>query len=359
MRWSLNHSKTTRRFLRRYKTDIVQRLIFIFLLIVNDFIYGQWFELSHEGVQRPYYVEYPSNGSSDVPLIINMHGFTNSVSYQIEQSQMNAFVNSKNVAVVYPQGINSLGIYSWNVGVAWDFNESDDITFISNIIDQVSQDFVIDSTKIYACGYSNGGFMTYELACELSNRIAAFGSVAGNFSLNIDQNCIDERDIPIIHVHGIVDAVVSYYGPSIDGSLTTPETIEYWKNKNDLDIESLEIINSNVEKIFYTKENSETKVVHYKVLNGDHEWVDDDWGFNTSEVLIDFFLQYSLNDFYEIIGNIIIGDIDNNGSVTLSDAFTLISLINSGSEYQEVADINFDGDVNIYDLCIVIDHLGS
>ena len=110
---------------------------------------------------------------------------------------VNDYVNEKNVAVVYPQGISDIGVYSWNVGVAWDFNTSDDIEFISKLIDQVSEDFVIDTNRIYACGYSNGGFMTYELACELSDRITAFGSVAGNFMLNFDQQCSDLREIPI------------------------------------------------------------------------------------------------------------------------------------------------------------------
>ena len=325
-------------------------------LIFTSLCFTQWFSLEHEGVDRPYYVKYPDDALESYPLIINMHGFTNSVSTQIDISEMNNYVNEKNVAVVYPQGISDIGVYSWNVGVAWDFNTSDDIGFINTLIDQVSEDFAIDTNRVYACGYSNGGFMTYELACELSDRITAFGAVAGNFMLNADQQCSELRDIPIIHIHGVNDATVSYYGPSIDGSFTTPETIEYWKDRNSLDQEDSQFLNTNVEVITYSKENSDTKVTHYKVLNGDHEWVDDDWGFHTSEVLIDFFLEYELTDFIESDEIILIGDINNDGNITLSDAFIIISLINN--EMQIInSDLNFDGLTNIFDLLIIINNI--
>ncbi|MBE77385.1 MAG: hypothetical protein CMG41_06585 [Candidatus Marinimicrobia bacterium] len=341
-----------------FKIDFFM-LIFKKILLVQVFLsicFSQWFNLNHEGVDRPYFVRYPDNASEPRPLIINMHGFTNSVSYQIEISEMNDYVNEKNVAVVYPQGISDIGVYSWNVGVAWDFNTSDDIGFINTLIDQVSEDFAIDTNRVYACGYSNGGFMTYELACELSDRITAFGAVAGNFMLNADQQCSELRDIPIIHIHGVNDATVSYYGPSIDGSFTTPETIEYWKDRNSLDQEDSQFLNTNVEVITYSKENSDTKVTHYKVLNGDHEWVDDDWGFHTSEVLIDFFLEYELTDFIESDEIILIGDINNDGNITLSDAFIIISLINN--EMQIInSDLNFDGLTNIFDLLIIINNI--
>ena len=84
----------------------------------------------------------------------------------------------QNIAVVYPQGINSTGGLTWNVGVWWDNSEFDDVGYLNAVIDSVIANFAIDSNRIYACGMSTGGFMAYELACELSNRIVAFGSVA-------------------------------------------------------------------------------------------------------------------------------------------------------------------------------------
>ena len=94
------------------------------------------------------------------------------------------------------------GGLTWNVGAWWDNSEFDDVGYLNAVIDSVISNFAIDSNRIYACGMSTGGFMTYELACELSNRIVAFGSVAGNFRMNTDQDCTNEREIPIMHIHG-------------------------------------------------------------------------------------------------------------------------------------------------------------
>ena len=68
------------------------------------------------------------------------------------------------------------------------------------MIDDISSNFDIDSNIIYACGMSNCGYMSYRLACDLSDKITAFGSVTGNFMLNTSSNdCEDQnREIPII-----------------------------------------------------------------------------------------------------------------------------------------------------------------
>ena len=95
------------------------------------------------------------------------------------------------------------------------------------MIDSISSDFNIDSERIYACGMSNGGYMAYRLACDLSDKIAAFGSVTGNFMINNEMNdCLDQgRKIQIIHFHGTSDPIVNYYSPSFDEALTVEESI--------------------------------------------------------------------------------------------------------------------------------------
>ena len=202
--------------------------------IVISLSFAQWFNINHEGVNRTYYVSYPANSTEPTPLIINMHGYGGTAQDQQAYSQMDQFAHDQNIAVVYPQGLN----YSWNVFTYWDSNPYDDVGFISIMIDAIAQDFDIDLNKIYACGMSNGGYMSYRLACDLSDKITAFGSVTGNFMLqNIDSNdCIDQdREIPIIHFHGTADPIVNYAPPSFDGSLTVSESIDFWSLYNSLD----------------------------------------------------------------------------------------------------------------------------
>ena len=203
-------------------------------ILLIGFCYGQLFELTHDNDSRIYWVDYPDNPTESVPLVISMHGRNQSLLSHITYSQMSSFANPQNIAVVYPQGINSSGALAWNTGVWWDNSEYDDVGYLNAIIDSVISNFAIDTNRIYACGMSNGGFMTYELACELSDRIVAFGSVAGNFRMNADQDCTNEREIPIMHIHGTSDALVNYYPPTIDSSMTAMEAMNWWSVENNL-----------------------------------------------------------------------------------------------------------------------------
>ena len=115
--------------------------------------------------------------------------------------------------------------------------------------------------------------------------------------LNTDQVCDQDREIPIIHIHGTADPIVNYYPPSFDGSLTVGESIDYWSEFNNLTTETVDTISANVEKYTFSKESS-TKFVHFKVYGGGHDWFyGSNWGFHSSEELINFFLEYKLSDF--------------------------------------------------------------
>ena len=214
------------------------------ILIFLSFSYTQWFSVNHDLIARSYYMSYPENISDQesAPLIINMHGFGGSALSQRYYSEMDQFAHEQGIAVVYPQGIvNSIGYTSWNVGTYWDFSNLDDVGFIEAMINKVSDDFNIDLDRIYACGMSNGGYMSYELACELEDKITAFGSVTGNFMLNqtSGQFCEFTREVPIVHFHGTADSTVDYYPPTFDQALSVSESIDFWSEYNDLDLESV------------------------------------------------------------------------------------------------------------------------
>jgi polyhydroxybutyrate depolymerase len=320
----------------------------LILILIVSFSFTQWFNINHGGVNRTYYVSYPNNASQETPLIINMHGYGGNAINQQIYSDMDQFAHSENVTVVYPQGLN----YSWNVFTYWDSNPYDDVGFISAMINDISENFNIDLDRVYACGMSNGGYMSYRLACDLSDKIAAFGSVTGNFMINNSINdCQDQnRDIPIIHFHGTEDGVVNYYPPSFDGALTIDESIQFWSDYNDLNQNSVETINNNVEIYRYYNEASEVDFVHYKIYGGGHDWFGSswvtDWGFNASQELVDFFLQYRLSDF---ITSYLPGDLNEDNLINIQDVIIVINLI-LDSEFNLAADINSDSTVDVLDV---------
>jgi len=323
----------------------------LYIILICSFCFGLWFDLNFGGINRTYYVAYPNNSSEPAGLIINMHGFGGNASSQIAGTQMNNYAHPQNIAVVYPQGVNSdIGSPSWNVGTFWDFNSQDDIGFISAVIDDVASNFEINLDKVYACGFSNGGYMAYELACELSDKITAFGSVAGNFMLNSDQDCNNEREVPIIHFHGTNDPTVDYSPPSFDQALTVSESIDYWSLFNDFDMEFYEPLNSNVEIFTYFKESSNTEFVHYKVNGGSHEWFWNTWGFNASQELVNFFIQYEMSDF---INNTLLGDLNEDGSINIQDIIITINLV-INNQYNIQGDLNEDNILDILDIVLLV-----
>ena len=226
---------------------------------------------------------------------------------------MDNYAHQNGIGVIYPEGIKR----SWNVGKAI-LNDENDIGFVNTLIDSVSSKYNIDSNRIYACGFSNGGSFSYELMCSLSNKIAAFGSVGGNFSINENRLCNIDREIPLIHIHGTKDRLQKY-NISDGDFLSTIESVNYWAKYNQLDkivVENIEDVHkkdrTNVERYTYTRDNSDTKVIHLKVVNGGHLWLGSpiaDWLFlrlffgknnheiNSSKELVDFFLKYKLSDF--------------------------------------------------------------
>ena len=269
--------------------------------------------INFDGKTREYYVSLPEDTSKPVPIIINFHGFLSHAMDQQGFSQMDNYAHQNGIGVIYPEGVKR----SWNVGKAI-LNDENDIGFVNALIDSVSSNYNIDSNRIYACGFSNGGTFSYELMCSLSNKIAAFGSVGGNFSINENRLCNIDREIPLIHIHGTKDRLQKYNNSDGD-FLSTVESVNYWAKYNQLDIkvvENMEDIHkkdgTTVEKHTYSKNNSNTQVIHFKVVKGGHLWLGSpiaDWltlrlffgknnhEINSSKEIVDFFLKYKLSDF--------------------------------------------------------------
>ena len=90
--------------------------------------------------------------------------------------------------------------------------ETDDMGFISELIDTMIAGYAIYTTMVYAAGFSNGGMMAYRLACELAYKIAAIAPVAGGL---VFEDCEPERPFPVIGFHARNDPVVKYQGATL------------------------------------------------------------------------------------------------------------------------------------------------
>lgn len=172
-----------------------------------------------DGRTRTYRIHVPDSytGDSAVPLVFVLHGGTSNADETIRYTRFDAQADTSGFIAVYPNGTRK----QWNDGrnaPTTPVGQVDDVNFIRTLIDQLSEQYNIDPKRVYACGISNGAMMSYRLACELSDRIAAIGPVAGNLPVNIADSCQPAAAVSVIAFHGTDDEFVPIDGGQIVGN---------------------------------------------------------------------------------------------------------------------------------------------
>lgn len=180
--------------------------------------------LVHDEVERSYVVYVPPSYDHETltPLVLAFHGYANSPEQQEDWSSLSEKAAAAGFVLVYPRGTGLVS--GWNGGDCCG-SQIDDVGFVSALLDRLQEDLCVDPQRIYATGFSNGGFLSHRLACELSDRIAAIASVAG--VMGIDE-CVPQRPVPVLHMHGTGDLVVPYEGSMLLGFESVAETIAGW-----------------------------------------------------------------------------------------------------------------------------------
>lgn len=232
--------------------------------------------LISSGERRSYllYVPESYNPAVPTPLVISIHGFAEWPAHQMDISRWNDLADRYGFIVVYPSGTGfPLRWRAYQIpGYGTDLNA--DVVFISDLIDQLSGEYNLDSTRIYANGLSNGGGMSFLLSCELSERIAAFGGVSGAYLLPWEA-CHPARQVPAILFHGTADPIVPFQGgPSRSFDIPFPN-IPGWvdmlasRNGCDDDPQALPA-SGDASGIQYT--NCAADVVFFTIAGGGHSW---------------------------------------------------------------------------------------
>ena len=256
--------------------------------------------MSHDGLTRQFIVYVPTNYDSNLnyPLMINFHGFGGTASDFVETADMRNLAESDGFIIVYPQGTNLGGSPHWNSSAPSSDNKSsvDDFGFIEAMIENISSTYSINENRVYAAGYSNGGFMSYYLACN-SKKFAAIGSVAGTMIDDSYQNCNALVPTAMINIHGTADSVVLYDGDSY-GSTAITDVVNWWKNFNScFNVDIITNQNESIEQQIYYDDSGNPYVQHVKIYNGEHYWSDklNFNGKNTSQLIWDFVSQFNLD----------------------------------------------------------------
>ena len=261
-------------------------------------------------------------------------------------------------AVCYPQGLaDGDGYNFWNVGYSFHQNQTvDDVNFLSSLAGYLQSEYGFDSQNTFVTGMSNGGDMSYMLACQANDVFRAIAPVAGCMMEEIYDTC-DSSPVPVLEIHGRNDNVTLWDGDMENNDgwgayYSIEDAIDLWVETNDCtSSENFIFPNTNTSdgsyvinhRYFDCSENAEVWL--YEIVGGGHDWpgASGNMDIQASEEIWGFFSEYTF----------LLGDINNDGSIDVLDAIEAVSLILNG-EYSAVVDMNYDGTINVLDIIDII-----
>ncbi len=250
------------------------------------------YHIDQQGIDRLYFVHLPPQKflSYPVPVLFCLHGGGGNARSMIGLTleRFNELSDIDGFIVVYPQGAEK----GWNDGRKGDFSKAivddiDDIGYFISIIADLKKKFNVDASRIFACGISNGGFMSARLACELSGAISGVAIIAATIGVDYLPQCIPSKPLKVLIMNGTSDPLVPFNGGEIKifrksrGTIiSSDEAFKFWSVQNKCSsLPSKDLLPDNdpedgtrVEKYWYSACKDGSDVIFYKILNGGHTW---------------------------------------------------------------------------------------
>lgn len=188
--------------------------------------------LTSGGITRSFDLHVPAayDAHKPTPLVFLFHGFTMNASSIATATHFAATADKHGMILAVPSGIGD----GFNAGACCGTAQStnvDDVQFTRDMIAKLGGEYCVDDKRVFATGFSNGGFFSYTLACELADVIAAVAPVSGVIVEPMSA-CNPARAIPVLHIHGTADIAVPYNGGGVAGFPAVGPTVDLFKTKN-------------------------------------------------------------------------------------------------------------------------------
>ena len=185
--------------------------------------------------KRPAQIYLPKDwdGCKAYPLVVLLHGYSATGAIQNAYLGLSARVDSHGFVLIVPEGTKAPnGNQFWNATDACcDFYKQgiDDVAYIRGLIASATADLAIDPERVYLFGHSNGGFMSYRMACEASDVVTGIVSLAGAVTAS-ESLCSPKRPVNVLQIHGTNDQTIGYNGGPLFPS--APKAVERWRGLN-------------------------------------------------------------------------------------------------------------------------------
>jgi len=269
---------------------IILLFSFSISIVVNYFslLSTKKYSFKFQNTNREYLLHLPSGykASNSYPLVVALHGFGDHPRFIEQYSGLSRLADEKKFIVVYPYGSQhkTTQKFSWNGGSCCGeaFNKKiDDVLFINNLTDYLTQKYNINSKKIYLTGFSNGGLLTYRIASEAPDKFAAFAVISGSIGGKIKKDDPyytlpnPQKSVPILIMHGVNDNLIPYLGGlNKDKSATFTsfrDSVNFWVKNNQAKIKTQEDNNKFIFEKYEAQKNLGI-VEAYSIKDGGHAW---------------------------------------------------------------------------------------
>jgi polyhydroxybutyrate depolymerase len=197
-------------------------------------------------------------------LVFNFHGSGGSPEGQLATSQLSALADAKRFAMVLPAASGA----RWNVPP--DPAKPDDVRFVADLLDTLTTLLCLSPERVYATGFSGGARMSSQLACDLSQRIAAIAAIGG---LRFPGPCSEARSMPILAFHGSADRTnpyagggEAYWGTSVESAL------DGWGQHNGCGPRRERSVAPSVAELAYGGGDGCAEVLLYRIDGFGHSW---------------------------------------------------------------------------------------
>lgn len=238
---------------------------------------------------RTYQLFVPStyDENSPAPLVIAFHPAGGNGSSMAYLTGLNIEAERDGVIIAYPEGPQ--GYWDYGVGLPeWEPLQplNQDLDFFEALLAELTTEFNVDETQLYAIGFSNGARMAFRVACEYGDRLAGIVAVSATISEDITNICDNENAVSIMFMHGTEDETTPWEGEELtEGPLlityawSAPNTATFWALHNQCDVQSPEIVDmpdpnpddrESVRRVTFQDCAAESTVVFYAVLGGGH-----------------------------------------------------------------------------------------
>jgi len=243
-----------------------------------------------QGLQRNYHLFLPQN-PKNASIILLLHGNRGSADQILGISGVKApnalwmdIAQRENLILIVPDGSEGRERHQgWNDCRTDALNnpDTDDVQFITTLIDEVTTKFQTTEKKVFSVGVSNGGMMSMRLADEIPEKLHAFAAIVASRPVNT--KCPDATEpVSALIMNGTADPILPYTGGHIRpkrGELySTIDTVSYWVNRNQANqttgFVKLEDADPNDDSVIkvqrYKSATNNTLVKHYEVVGGGH-----------------------------------------------------------------------------------------